>query len=70
MGICFGHDARTRAVNGRLLAGREAWVSGSRWAGREVLRVSVSNWSTDEEDVPRSLSALRRAAAPVAVPLN
>jgi hypothetical protein len=38
-------------------------MSGSRWRGRDVLRISVSNWSTDEADVARSLAALRRAAA-------
>jgi hypothetical protein len=27
-----------------------------------VLRISVSNWSTDEDDVQVSLEALRRAA--------
>ena len=40
-------DARTRAVTARLLADGTAWMSGSRWRGRDVLRVSVSNWSTD-----------------------
>jgi hypothetical protein len=38
-------------------------MSGSRWRGRDVLRVSVSNWSTDEADVAASLEAVRRAAA-------
>jgi hypothetical protein len=28
-----------------------------------VLRISVSNWSTTDEDVARSLATLRRAAA-------
>ena len=40
-------------------------MSGSRWQGRDVLRVSVSNYSTDAEDVRRSVDALRRAAASV-----
>jgi glutamate/tyrosine decarboxylase-like PLP-dependent enzyme len=59
----FGEDARTREVTERLLAEGDAWMSGSRWRGRDVLRVSVSNWSTDETDVARSLEAVRRAAA-------
>jgi hypothetical protein len=37
-------------------------MSGSRWKGRDVLRVSVSNWSTDAEDVAASVAAVRRAA--------
>ena len=59
----FGDDERTRAVTERLLADGTAWMSGSRWRDRDVLRVSVSNWSTDEDDVARSLDAVRRAAA-------
>jgi len=37
-------------------------MSGSTWHGRAVLRISVSNWSTTESDVRRSLRALQRAA--------
>jgi glutamate/tyrosine decarboxylase-like PLP-dependent enzyme len=59
----FGDDARTRDVTARLLADGTAWMSGSRWRGRDVLRVSVSNWSTDAEDVAASVAAVRRAAA-------
>jgi len=58
----FGDDDRTRAVVDRLLADGTAWMTGSRWHGRAVVRVSVSNWSTTEADVERSLAALRRAA--------
>jgi hypothetical protein len=39
-------------------------MTGSRWQGRDVLRISVSNWSTDGADVEASLAALRRAAVP------
>jgi glutamate/tyrosine decarboxylase-like PLP-dependent enzyme len=59
----FGDDDRTRNVVARLLADGEAWMSGSVWRGRAVLRISVSNWSTTESDVRRSLRALSRAAA-------
>ena len=60
--VVFEDDERTRAVTARLLADGVAWMSGSRWRGRDVLRVSVSNWSTDDLDVEMSLDALRRAA--------
>ena len=59
--VSFGSDERTRAVVERLLADGEAWMSGSTWHGRAVLRISVSNWSTTESDVRRSLRALQRA---------
>ena len=64
----FGSDERTRQVTERLMADGTAWMTGSRWHGKAVLRISVSNWSTTDEDVARSLDALRRAAAPVPQP--
>ncbi|HEY5049276.1 MAG TPA: pyridoxal-dependent decarboxylase [Acidothermaceae bacterium] len=60
--VAFEDDERTRAVTAQLLADGTAWMSGSRWHGRDVLRVSVSNWSTDEGDVEASVEAVRRAA--------
>ena len=59
----FGDDARTRAVTARLIADGTVWMSGSRWRDRDVLRISVSNWSTDADDVRRSVDAVRRASA-------
>ncbi|MEU1185944.1 pyridoxal-dependent decarboxylase [Streptomyces sp. NPDC005820] len=59
----FGDDRRTDRVIDRLLADGTTWISGSRWRGRHVLRISVSNWSTTDEEVARSLEAIRRAAA-------
>jgi glutamate/tyrosine decarboxylase-like PLP-dependent enzyme len=61
--VAFGDDEQTRAVTARLIADGTAWMSGSRWHGRDVLRVSVSNWSTDDEDVRRSVDAVRRAVS-------
>jgi glutamate/tyrosine decarboxylase-like PLP-dependent enzyme len=57
----FGSDARTEEVVRRLLEDGTAWMSGSIWRGQSVLRISVSNWSTTDDDVERSLAALRRA---------
>lgn len=59
--VSFGSDERTRAVVAGVLADGEAWMSGSTWRGRAVLRISVSNWSTTEGDVRRSLGAVSRA---------
>jgi glutamate/tyrosine decarboxylase-like PLP-dependent enzyme len=57
----FGDDERTEEVGRRLLADGTAWMTGSSWHGRSVLRISVSNWSTTTSDVERSLEAVRRA---------
>lgn len=61
--ISFGSDERTRSVTARILADGTTWMSGSRWAGRTVLRISVSNWTTDEADVAASVAAIVRAIA-------
>ena len=45
-----------------MLEDGTAWMTGSRWHDRAVLRISVSNWATDDDDVRRSLDALRRVA--------
>ena len=58
----FGSDERTEEVTRRLLADGTAWMSGSRWHGRSVLRISVCNWSTTDDDVQRSLESLGEAA--------
>jgi glutamate/tyrosine decarboxylase-like PLP-dependent enzyme len=60
--VVFEDDARTRAVGARVLAEGETWMSGSRWRGRDVLRVSVSNAATGPDDVARAVAAVRRAA--------
>ena len=60
----FGSDERTADVTARLMADGTAWMTGSRWHGKAVLRVSVSNWSTTDDDVARSLDALRKSALP------
>jgi glutamate/tyrosine decarboxylase-like PLP-dependent enzyme len=62
--IGFGSDTRTREVTQKIIADGATWMSGSRWKDRDVLRISVSNWSTDDEDVRLSLEALSRAVAP------
>ncbi|WP_269939449.1 pyridoxal phosphate-dependent decarboxylase family protein [Arthrobacter sp. HY1533] len=61
--VSFGSDERTRRVTARILADGATWMSGSHWAGRDILRISVSNWSTDSADVAASLAAIERALA-------
>ncbi|MGD8166990.1 pyridoxal phosphate-dependent decarboxylase family protein [Herbiconiux sp. P16] len=61
--LAFGSDERTRAVTRALIGDGAVWMSGSRWAGRDVLRVSVSNWSTDATEIAVSIDAVARAMA-------
>lgn len=59
----FGDDARTQDLVRRVLDDGTAWMSGSRWHDRAVLRVSVSSWATTDADVAVSVEALGRAVA-------
>jgi glutamate/tyrosine decarboxylase-like PLP-dependent enzyme len=61
--LSFGDDERTHAVAAALFADGTTWMTGSRWHDRAIVRISVSNWSTTDDDVRRSLEALERAAA-------
>jgi glutamate/tyrosine decarboxylase-like PLP-dependent enzyme len=59
----FGDDARTDRVIAAVQADGTCWLGGTTWHGRRLMRVSVSNWSTTEADVDRSVEAVLAAAA-------
>ena len=63
--IAFESDERTRRIVAAILDEGEVWMSGSQWHGRAVLRISVSNWQTNEDDVERAVAAVARAVARV-----
>jgi glutamate/tyrosine decarboxylase-like PLP-dependent enzyme len=56
------HDAHTRRVIERVQHDGTCWMSGTTWQGRAAMRISVSNWSTDEADVDKSVAAILRCA--------
>jgi glutamate/tyrosine decarboxylase-like PLP-dependent enzyme len=58
--MAFGDDDTTREVARRMLTEGTAVMTPSTWRGRAVLRCSVSNWSTTDDDVDRSVDALSR----------
>ncbi len=55
-------DAFTQAVIRRVQADGTCWAGGTLWRGRSAMRLSVSNWSTTEDDVERSAAAILRCA--------
>jgi glutamate/tyrosine decarboxylase-like PLP-dependent enzyme len=55
-------DARTRAVIGAIQRDGTLWAGGTTWRGLAALRISVSNWTTTEQDVDRSIEAIIRCA--------
>jgi glutamate/tyrosine decarboxylase-like PLP-dependent enzyme len=54
-------DAHTRAVVRRVQQDGTCYMSDTTWHGLAAMRISVSNWSTDREDVSRSVASIRRA---------
>ena len=64
--VCFtspdGGDADdfTRQVIARVQEEGTCWVGGAVWQGRQVMRISVSGWSTTNEDADRSVDAILR----------
>lgn len=65
--LSFGSDERTRAVTQSLIDDGTVWMSGSRWRDRDILRISVSNWSTDDADIAEAVAAVKRAMDSVPV---
>jgi glutamate/tyrosine decarboxylase-like PLP-dependent enzyme len=60
--VRFGDDdATTRRVIEDVQRGGEAWLGGTVFSGRAAARVSVSNWSTTEDDVDRLAEAFGRS---------
>jgi glutamate/tyrosine decarboxylase-like PLP-dependent enzyme len=51
-------DALTIATIARIQREGACWLGGTRWNGREAARISVSNWSTTEEDIRGAARAI------------
>ena len=60
--VRFGDDdARTQGVIAAVQESGEAWLGGTVWNGQAAARVSVSNWSTTEDDIDRLAAAFADA---------
>jgi glutamate/tyrosine decarboxylase-like PLP-dependent enzyme len=55
-------DAFTKAVVAAVQADGTCWLGGTVWHGMSAMRISVSNWSTTEDDIDRSADAILRVA--------
>ena len=53
----FSSDTETNEALRAVQESGEAWMSGTTWDGRAAIRISVSNWQTNDEDVERTLAA-------------
>jgi len=53
-------DAATQQVIRLVQDERVCWAGPTRWHEMDAMRISVSNWSTTEEDVDRSVESILR----------
>ena len=60
--VSFGDATRTRQVIERVQQDGTCWCGPTVWHGHTAMRISVSSWATQEEDVDRSVAAILRAA--------
>ena len=58
--VSFGSDDHTDRVVEAVQREGTAWMGGTTWRGRRYMRISVSNWSTTEADVDRTVAAVTR----------
>ena len=54
-------DAKTEAVLRAIQNSGVCWCSGSRWKGRNVVRVSVCSHATTQEDINQSVTVFKNA---------
>jgi glutamate/tyrosine decarboxylase-like PLP-dependent enzyme len=59
--VAFGADERTEQVVSALQDGGECWCGGTRWQGRQAMRISVSCWATTQQDMEHTLRAILAA---------
>jgi glutamate/tyrosine decarboxylase-like PLP-dependent enzyme len=60
--VSFGAPEVTRRVIAEVQADGTCWCGATEWHGRTAMRISVSSWATTDDDVERSLAAIRRIA--------
>ena len=59
--VAFGDDERTRRVIAALQKAGDCWCGGTRWQGREAMRISISSWATTQDDIEITFRAILAA---------
>lgn len=60
--VSFGDDATNRKIIDEIQEEGTCWCGVTVWQGKTAMRISVSNWSTTQDDVDRSLEAIIKIA--------
>ncbi|MGD0321115.1 MAG: aminotransferase class V-fold PLP-dependent enzyme [Acidimicrobiales bacterium] len=59
--VRFGDDEETERVIEAVQRSGVCWMGATTWRTMRLMRISVSNWRTTEDDVDRSVRAVRAA---------
>jgi glutamate/tyrosine decarboxylase-like PLP-dependent enzyme len=59
--VRVGDKEATNRIERRVQDDGTLWLGATTWRGERLLRISVSNWSTTEEDIDRCVKAVARA---------
>jgi hypothetical protein len=60
--VSVGDAVHTDAIIDEVQREGTCWVGGTTWHGQRLIRVSVSNATTTEDDIDLSAGAILRAA--------
>jgi glutamate/tyrosine decarboxylase-like PLP-dependent enzyme len=60
--VSFGSAEATQRVIGAIQEDGTCWCGGTVWQGKTAMRISISSWATNEDDLERSLTAIVRIA--------
>jgi glutamate/tyrosine decarboxylase-like PLP-dependent enzyme len=60
--VSFGDPETTRRIVAAIQADGTCWCGATQWQGQTAMRISVSNWSTTEDDIDASATAILRLA--------
>jgi glutamate/tyrosine decarboxylase-like PLP-dependent enzyme len=60
--VAFGDASCTDAVIAAVQDDGTCWCGPTTWHGRKAMRVSVSCWNTTEDDIDKSIAAVRACA--------
>jgi glutamate/tyrosine decarboxylase-like PLP-dependent enzyme len=58
----FADDQRTNAALSEVQRAGAVWLSGTQVDGRAAIRLSVSNWQSDKDDIARLIDAFAQSA--------
>lgn len=60
--VDFGDAARTESVIAAIQREGTCWCGPTSWHGHAAMRVSVSGWNTTQDDIDKSIAAVRAAS--------